>query len=99
MSQGQHVFFQEFGIPPTESPIPPNPQYLRNTLVLEIFNNWPFARWLMDRYRNGLVKKVDLLEQDWLKFIISNNIDLEKYGKNSEKFLEDFLLNENKIIN
>ena len=84
----QHVFFQEFGIPQRDNQ-KIDPVYSRNTMVLEISNNWPFARWMMDKYRNGDLKKVDNIERDWLHFIINNNIDVEKYGKDSDNFINE----------
>jgi len=84
-----HVFFQQFGNNRPE--IIENPTYLYNTMILEISNNWPWVRWLMYRYREKILKEVDILERDWLDFIIKNNIDVEKYEKDSSKFIEDFL--------
>jgi len=81
----QHQFFQQFGVPQQQAP-----QYsqetLINTMILEIGNNWPYARWLMDRHRNGEIKQVDPLENDWLQFILGNNIDIESFA-NAEEFI------------
>jgi len=68
-------------------------KYLYNCLVLEIANNWPWVRWLMYRHREKILKKVDPLEKDWFNFIISNNIDIEKYEKNSDLFIKDYFKN------
>jgi hypothetical protein len=88
-----HTFFQQFGFPgftpPPQQLTPEDQKYLVNSLILEIASNWPFARWMMDQFRNGELKDVDPAEQDWLNFINGNNIDLEKYGKNSEQFVEE----------
>ena len=91
--QQQHIFFQEFGIPPREEekPNPEKLKYFKNSLILEMSNNWPFVRWMMDRYKSGELKTVDLLERDWINFIISNNIDVEKYGKNFNEFLVEYI--------
>lgn len=87
----QHVFFREFGIPAREEILPEQSKYLKNCLVLEIANNWPFVRWLMDRHRNQELKSVDLMEKDWFNFIINNNINVEKYGSNSDQFINEYI--------
>jgi hypothetical protein len=88
-----HVFFHDFGIPQGEinQISPEQEKYFRNCLVLEIANNWPYVRWMMDRYRNGELKTVDPLEKDWLNYIISKNIDVEKYEKNFEQFINEYI--------
>jgi hypothetical protein len=88
-----HPFFQQFGFSGAQIQelTPEEKSYIHNSIVLEIFNNWPFVRWMMDQFRNGELKTVDPLEQDWINFINGNQIDIEKYGKNSEQFVEDFL--------
>jgi hypothetical protein len=88
-----HVFFQSFGINNQGSEEIPEglKKYLRNVLVFEIANNWPFVRCLMDKYRNGILKEVDPLERDWFNFIISNHVDVEKYGKNSDQFVSEYI--------
>lgn len=88
-----HVFFQEFGIPQGQRQeiTPEQSKYFRNSLILEISNNWPFVRWMMDLYRSQELKNVDLLEKDWINFIVSNNIDVEKFGKDSELFLNEYI--------
>ena len=87
-----HVFFRDFFPPKSEDQIPPEQtKYNRNYLVLEIANNWPFVRWLMDRHRNQELKSVDLMEKDWFNFIINNNINVEKYGSNSDEFINEYI--------
>jgi hypothetical protein len=88
-----HVFFQEFGIPPRAEEVitPEQAKHNKNCLVLEIANNWPHVRWLMDRHRHGELKQVDPLERDWFNFIISNNIDVEKYEKNFDQFINEYI--------
>lgn len=77
-----------------EVPNPSNdPTYLHNTLVMEMAANWPWVRWMMDRYRNNELKQVDPLERDWFNFVIGNNIDVEKYGKDSDLFLDEWFKN------
>jgi hypothetical protein len=89
----QHIFFQEFGIPSREEEqiLPEQVKYLKNCLVLEIANNWSYVRWMLDRYRHGELKEVDPLERDWFNFIISNNIGIEKYEKNSNQFINEYI--------
>ena len=87
--QQQHFFQSFFGPGAQNGQMGPQiPEYiLHNEAVLEIANNWPFARWMMDRYRNGELKQVDQIEQLWLNFIVQNNINIESY-KNNEEFLK-----------
>ena len=87
----QHIFFQQFGMPGMhqEIQIQPDPNYLYNTMLLELASSWAFVRWLMCQYRENTLVNVDPVEGEWLQFIISNNIDVEKYEKNTELFLEE----------
>ena len=88
MNRG-HVFFQDISQNhPQEKP--QNSTYMHNSLILEMANNWPWVRWMMDRHKHDELKKVDPLEKDWLKFIQDNKIDVEKYGKDEEKFIEEY---------
>jgi len=89
MGQG-HVFFQD--IPQRQQAAPENATYLHNTLILEMCNNWPWVRWMMDRHKHDELKKVDPMEKDWLKFIKDNNIDVEKFGKNGDLFVETYYI-------
>jgi len=85
-----HIFFQQFGINPNgEIQIPIDPTYAHNTMIMEIYNNWPFCRWLMFRYKEGVLKQVDQVENEWLNFIMKNNLDLEKYEKDCDSFLKE----------
>ena len=88
-----HVFFQEFGIPSSDpvSQTEGQIRYNTNCLIFEIANNWPYVRWMMDKYRNGVLKQVDPLERDWFNFIIANNMDVEKFGKESDKFIQEYI--------
>jgi len=52
-----------------------SPNLEHNTLVLEIANSWNFVRWLMYRYREGLLKKQD----EGKKYLYSN------FDRNLEK--------------
>lgn len=92
MHRSQRLIFGNIEMPRDEKVPTPSedPEYLKNTLILEMSNNWPHVRWLMDRFRNKEIKTIDPLERDWLNFILNNNIDVEKYGKDSDKFLEEW---------
>jgi hypothetical protein len=92
----QHVFFQQFGIPGMHQQPPPvqdNPIYLHNSIVLEINTNWLFVLELLNKHKNNQLKEVDQAEKDWLNFIMSNNINLDKYNEDSELFIEENLKN------
>ena len=95
MHTHQRIVFGNMGMPREEQIPGPcdDPIYLQNTLVMEMASNWPWVRWMMDRYRNNELKKVDPLEKDWFNFVIGNNIDVEKYGKDSELFLNEWFKN------
>jgi hypothetical protein len=90
-----HQFFQGFfgDNPPQNNLKPPYPfnfpNYTWNTIILEIANNWSFARWLVYRHRENILKNVDEWEKTWLEFLVNNNIDIMKYEKDSDKFIED----------
>jgi len=90
----QHEFFQGFFEegqgPQGPPPYPFNfPNYTWNTIVLEIANNWAFARWLVYRHNEKMLKQVDPLEKMWLEFLLNNNIDILQYEKDSDKFITD----------
>lgn len=70
-----------------------DPIYLYNTLIFEISNNWLWVRQMMDKYRNNELKEVDMMERDWFSFLLENHIDLGKYGKDSDQFVEDWFKN------
>ena len=70
-----------------------DPDYIHNTLIFEMAANWPWVRWLMDRFNRQEIKEVDMLERDWLNFILQNKIDVEKYGKDSDQFIEEWFKN------
>ena len=82
--QQQHHFFQTF-FPQQGAPQADPPYMQHNLLVLNIMNNWQFARWLMCRHREGWLKQVDEMEKVWLDFLINNKIDIESY-KDKEQF-------------
>ncbi len=73
-----------------------DPTYLHNTMVFEMAANWPWVRWLMDRFNHQEIKEVDMMERDWLNFVLQNAVNVEKYGKDSDQFVEDWFQNKNK---
>jgi hypothetical protein len=95
MQRRQRIVFGNMGMPREEKIQGPSddPVYLHNTLILEIANNWPWVRWMMDRARHQELKHVDPMERDWLNFILQNHIDVEKYGKDSDQFVEEWFKN------
>ena len=94
MQGGQRIIFNIGGQQQGQVADPNNnPDYLYNTLILEMANNWPWVRWLMDRFRNQDLKEVDVFEKDWLSFISGNNIDIEKYGEDSDQFIKEWFKN------
>ena len=64
-----------------------DPTYLHNTMVFEIGANWPFVQDLMKRFHTRELKNVDLLERDWLTFILENHIEMHKY-EDSDQFID-----------
>jgi hypothetical protein len=87
----QHVFFQQFGFP-QEQPTPEDTTYLHNCMILELANNWPFVRWMLIGTREGFITEIDPIEQHWYQFISTNNIDIDKYEKDSDAFMRDYLI-------
>jgi len=91
----QQHFFQTFFGPGTQIVQNEDPvlEYIiHNETILEIVNNWPFVRWMMDRHRHGELKQVDQMEQLWINFISRHNIDIESF-KNNKDFLKVFWKN------
>jgi len=89
MRTTQRIFFD---IPRTqgqEAKQVTDPDYLFNTMVFELFNNWEHVTDLWKRFKGGGLKEVDPLEKDWLNFAISNKISIDKYEEDSEKFIEE----------
>jgi len=99
----QQQFFQAFGpgmqsgffgpgaqMVQNEQPVPEYITY--NEVLLEVANNWPFVRWMMDRHRHGELKQVDQMEQLWLNFIVQQNINIESF-KNNEDFIKTYWKN------
>lgn len=95
MQRRQRVVFGNMGMPREEKITGPNddPIYLHNTMVFEMAANWPWVRWMMDRFHHNELKQVDMMERDWLNFILNNKVDVEKYGKDSDQFVEEWFKN------
>jgi len=70
-----------------------DPDYLFNTMILELVNNWEFVIELMDKFYRSVLKEVDPLERDWINFIIQNKIQINIYGGDSNRFMEANLKN------
>jgi len=83
-----HFFQAIFGPQNAQNKQPVHEYIIHNETVLEITNNWKFVRWLMCRHREGWLKEVDQMENLWINFILSKNIDIESY-KNEEEFLKE----------
>lgn len=65
-------------------------KYLFNSLVLEIVTNWGFVVNLMERVASNQVKRVDQAEQEWLNFILNNQIQIDQY-ETSDLFMNAWL--------
>ena len=91
----QRIVFEHMGVPRQEQfqSFCNDSDYLHNTLVFEMAANWPWVRWMMDKFRNKELNQVDMMERDWLNFILQNDIDVEKYEKNSDQFIDDWFKN------
>jgi len=63
--------------------------YLFNSIILDIYNNWNSINDLMFQYINKLLKKVNQWDKEWLTFIQNNNIKLEQF-EDKEKFLDTY---------
>lgn len=83
-------FFQSFFGPQNEQIKIQVPEYItRNEIVLEIVNNWPLVKSMMNKFNEGKLKQVDQMEQLWFTFITKNNINVNLY-ENNEDFLKAF---------
>jgi hypothetical protein len=91
MQTHQRIVFGNMGGAPRVEQPPPSKEelvYLFNTMIFEIAANWDNARTLMNVLQSGNLKTVDMLERDWLNFIMENQVDILKY-ENSDQFVED----------
>jgi hypothetical protein len=94
-------FFQQFNFGPPQDVVVDNstPEMRHNYVVLEMYNNWPFVRWMMYKHKNGLLKQTDEMENLWLSYIMQNNIPTEE-DKDGSRFLREnlkVLSEENKV--
>lgn len=74
----QQQFFQQF-FPGAPMQRQQDPQMTADDMILEIYNNWPHVRWLMDRVRNGDRFNILPIDQDWINFLNQNNLDIESF--------------------
>lgn len=86
MSTQSHFFFQNIGKPKIEISNDEK-HYQYNCLILEIATNWNFILDLMNKYKDGKLSEVDIIEKDWFNFIIKNKIDVFGF-REPEKFVE-----------
>ena len=90
MDPNQH-FFQAFfngGQMQMQEPPQQIPEYINhNETVLEIVNNWNYAKDLMTRQAQGKLQQVDQWEQLWYNFLVSKGINIFTYP-NEQEFLK-----------
>jgi len=79
----QQVFFNQQG--PQEMMFSPN--YMYNTMLMEIASNFEGIIELMTEITKGKKQQVTQLENEWANFLLSNNINILEFG-NEESFLE-----------
>ena len=84
----QHIFFQNIGQPQQQAPAV-ELNYVYNCMVLEMASNWPWVRWMINKYRNNDLK-VDFVEKEWLNFVLQNYINVEDFGEDETKFIERY---------
>lgn len=86
----QEEFFNKAPIPSMQYPMN-FPDYIWNTLILYIANNWSSTRWLMYRHKEKILKQVDQFEKIKIGFLLINKINILNYEKkNNKKFIEDY---------
>jgi hypothetical protein len=88
----QHAFFRQFGGQPPQQQVfvDLTPEMHRGVMMMELSNNWKFVRWLLYRRKEGLLKTVDQVENNWLNFLDGTGIDIDKYD-GPESFLDEHL--------
>lgn len=92
-----HTFFHNF-VPREEKFNNITNELAHNLMVFEISNNWPSVKWLICRIKENWIDKIDVVENDWLNFIKTNNIDIETY-ENSDDFINKHLKSLVKVKN
>lgn len=88
--QQEHFFQSFFG--PQAGPQPQQivPEHISyNEIVNEIANNWEYVLILMNKANKGTLQQVDILEQTWYNFIVSQNVNIFYY-KDADDFLIKF---------
>ena len=82
----QHSFFQGF-IPQQErmgqhSNLPN--ALIFNLMILELSNNWDGVKRVVERLHGQDKIKVDAMENDWLQFLKSNNLDISTFNNEND---------------
>lgn len=68
-------------------------RYKWNTFILEISNNWGDVKRLYNDFKNGTFKAKFDFENNWIKTLVKNKINLDEYGKeDDDKFLNDWFV-------
>lgn len=62
-------------------------KYKFNSLIFEIGANWKFVTELMKKFKSGKLREIDILERDWLNFMMENHIEIDIY-EDSDKFVD-----------
>ena len=95
MQTHQRVVFGNMGNPaqPAQPATQEDQIYLHNTLVFEMAANWPYVMDLMKRFGANEIKQVDVWERDWLNFALANHVEMEKYGSDSDQFVNAWFKN------
>lgn len=84
----QHIFYNL--IQNSEGQLAERSIYSYNCILFEIAANWSWIRWMMHKYKKNELREVDKFERGWLNFILQNNINIERYEKDSDKFLDEY---------
>ena len=86
MNPNQNPHFQAFfgpqGPQQVQEQIPPF--IIINQFILEIVNNWDEIKRLLKKQKNGTLKKVQPIDQEWFNFLTNNKIDLSIYEKSDD---------------
>ena len=85
--QYQQFFFDMGAGRPNNPPRPQNPNLEYNLHILEISNNWDIIVNSYNKYKQGTLKTVNLIQKDCIEFALNNNIMLENY-KDSDEFIK-----------
>ena len=66
--------------------------YLFNVMLMEISSNWQKVRYLMTQISKGKKINVHPLENEWINFLMSNNINILEYN-DSDQFVDNYFKN------